>query len=390
MEETYRFSGSVRSWSIPQLTRVDFSSQGVYPIQSRSRKPTVRVITSMKETRYVKKILLICQSIFLLFVFSSCSKDRSQVLTLGTGAIGGNYYITGQAISRIVNDNQDAYGLRLEDIYSSGSVANIDALIAGDVEFGIAQADRQYQASNGLAEWKDKGPQKELRAVFSLYTETVTVVAGRDSGVNAMQDLKGKRVDIGQPGSGTRQNAVDALDAAGIDWEKDIAVYQENFDERLNSLMHSRIDAFFDTVGHPSQGIKFATYSVRGVRFIPLANIENILSANPYYSRSFIPVGLYPQADNKLDVETIGVKATLLTSAKVPENIVYAVTKAVFQNLESLRRYAPLMKGVREESMLDGLTAPIHPGALKYYKEIGLTIPSPRPAESEAGARSTR
>jgi uncharacterized protein len=280
----------------------------------------------MKQTRYVKKILLICQSIFLLLVFSSCSQAKGQVLTIGTGAIGGNYDITGRAISKIVNNSQDAYGQRLEDKYSSGSVSNIDAIIAGDVEFGIAQADRQYQAINGLAEWNDKGPQKDLRAVFSLYTETVTLVADRESGVNSMHDLKGKRVDIGQPGSGTRQNAVDALDAAGIDWEKDIVVYQENFDVRLNDLMHSKIDAFFDTVGHSSQGIKFATYSVRGVRFIPLANIENILSAHPYYSKSFIPIELYPLADNKVDVETIGVKAALLTSAKVPEDIVYAVT----------------------------------------------------------------
>ena len=330
----------------------------------------------MKPASYVKQILLIFQVLFLLFVIPSCSQEKSRSLTIGTGVPGGNYYITGQTIARIVNNKQEAHGFRLQDKYSSGSVSNIDAIETGDIEFGIAQADRQYQAFNGLAEWKGKGPQKDLRAIFSLYTESVTLVAGRDSGINAIHDLRGKRVDIGLPGSGTRQNAIDAFDAAGIEWEKDIEIYEEKLDARLNMLMHSKLDAFFHTVGHPNQDIKFATYSVRGARFIPLSNIEKILSTNLYYSKSFIPIELYPLADNKEDVETIGVKATFLTSAKVPDDIVYAVTKAVFDDLESLGKHAPVLKTVRKEDMLEGLTAPIHPGALRYYKEVGLQVPS--------------
>jgi TRAP transporter TAXI family solute receptor len=333
----------------------------------------------MKHTSYVKQILQICQVLFLLFVISSCSQESSHPLTIGTGAIGGNYNITGQAIAKIVNKNQEVHGFRLQDKYSSGSVSNINAIVAGDIEFGVAQADRQYQAFNGLAEWKGKGPQKDLRAVFSLHTESVTLVAGSDSGINTIHDLKGKRVDIGLPGSGTRQNSIDAFDAAGIEWEKDIEVYEEKLDVRLNMLIHSKLDAFFHTVGHPSQDIKFATFSVRGVRFIPLVNIEKILSTSRYYTKSFIPVELYPLADNKKDVETIGVKATLLTSAKVSDDIVYAVTKAVFDDLESLGNYAPILKAVRKENMLEGLTAPIHPGALRYYNEIGLQLPPSSP-----------
>ncbi len=294
---------------------------------------------------------------------------------LGTGAIGDNYYVTGLVIARIVNNMQEVHGFRLQNNYSSGSVSNIDAIVAGDIEFGIAQADRQYQAFNGVAEWEGKGPQKDLRTVFSLHTETVTLVAGRDSGISAIHDLRGKRVDIGLPGSGTRQNALDALDAAEIEWEKDIEVYEEELDDRLKMLMHSEIDAFFHTVGHPSQEIKFATYSVRGAHLIPLFNIEKILSTNPYYSKSFIPTELYPRADNNKDVETIGVKATLLTSAKVPDDIVYVVTKALFDDFESLVKYAPILKTVSKENMLDGLTAPIHPGALRYYKEVGMPVP---------------
>jgi len=329
----------------------------------------------MKCTSYVKQILLVFQVLLLLFVIPSCSQETNQSVAIGTGVPGGSYYTTGLAISRVVNKNQEAHGFRLQDKYSSGSVSNINAIMAGDIQFGIAQADRQYQAFNGLAEWQETGSQKDLRAVFSLYTESVTLVAGRDSGINGIHDLRGKRVDIGLPGSGTRQNAIDIFDAAGIEWNKDIEIHEEKLDDRLNMLIHSNLDAFFHTVGHPSQDIKFATYSVRGARFIPPVNIEEILSANPYYSRSLIPMALYPAADNKEDVETIGVKATLLTSAKVPDDVVYAVTKAVFDNIESLGEYNPVFKTVRKENMLDGLTAPIHPGALRYYQEIGLQVP---------------
>ena len=184
-------------------------------------------------------------------------------------------------------------------------------------------------------------------------------------------------MDIGLLGSGTRQNAIDALEAAGIDWEEDIEAREEMLDDRLAMLMHGELDAFFYTIGHPSTDIRFATYSVRGARFIPLANIEELVSTNPYYSRAMIPIALYPRADNKQDVATIGVKATFLTSATVPEDIVYAVTKAVFGDLEALGEFDSVLKTLDTDSMLEGLTAPIHPGALRYYDEIGLpALPS--------------
>ncbi len=328
----------------------------------------------MNLTSYAKQILLISQILFLLFLISSCSEEKIHSVTIGTGGPGGNYQMSGLAIARIVNKNQEANGFRLQETESTGSVTNIDAILAGDIEFGIAQADHQYRALRGLVEWKEKGPQKDLRALLSLYTESVTLVAGRDSGIVAIHDLSGKRVDIGVAGSGTRQNAIDALNAAGIDWEKNIIVHEEKLDDRLNMLMHSALDAFFHTVGHPSRDIKFATYSVRGARIIPLVNIDKILSKNPYYSKSVIPVSLYPRADNNKDVETIGVKATLLTSAKVPDNIVYAVTKAILDDLESLGKYDPVLQTLNKDNMLDGLTAPIHPGALRFYQEIGLQV----------------
>ncbi len=330
----------------------------------------------MNPTSYAKQLSLLCQVLFPAFLIASCSQEDFRSLTIASGGSGGNYHVAGLAITRIVNKNQEAHGFQLHDKTSSGSASNIDAIVAGDVEFGIAQADHQHQALNGLAEWKDKGPQMDLRAVFSLYTESVTLIAGGDSGIISIDDLKGRRVDIGPSGSGTRQNAINVLDAAGIDWETDIKAHEEMLDDRLSMLMHSELDAFFYTVSHPNTDMKFATYSVRGARFIPLVNIEKILSTNPYYSKSFIPIDRYPRADNEKDVETIGVKAILLTSAGVSEEIVYAVTKAVFDDLESLAEYNLVLKTFGKENMLEGLTAPIHPGALRYYQEAGIQVPS--------------
>ncbi len=327
----------------------------------------------MNRPSHVKHAFFVCQALFLLLSIPSCGQEKPDAFTVGTGGIMGNYFKTGMAIARIVNKNQEAHGFRLQFEGTSGSVFNIDAIMAGDLAFGIAQADRQYQAVNGLADWKSKGPQEDLRAIFSLYTESATLVAGADSRIKSIQDLRGKRVDIGPLGSGLRQNAIDALGVAGIDWNRDIEVYQEGPDDRLRMLMHGELDALFHTVGHPSQDIRFATYSVRGARLIPLVNIEKLLSKYPYYSKSSIPIELYPRADNTRDVETIGLKAGLLTSSKVPEDVVYTITKAVLEDFNSLGEYDPVLRTFKKESMVEGLTAPLHPGALRYYEEIGLS-----------------
>jgi len=326
----------------------------------------------------MEQILRIFQALLLLFLITSCSQEESRVLSIGTGGSTGNYDKTGLAISRVVNKELEATGIRLQSKESAGSVSNIDAIMAGDLEFGIAQADRQFQAVNGLAEWQDKGPQTDLRAIFSLYTESVTLVAGLDAGINTMNDLRGKRVDVGVAGSGIRRNAIDVLDAAGIDWQADIEAHREKLDDRVQMIMNSQLDAFFHTTGHPSQEIEFVTFSVRGARLIPLLNIEKLLAEHTYYSKSVIPVALYPRAGNDKDVETIGTKATFLTSATIPDEIVYAVTKAVINNLDSLGKHDPVLTTFGKEDMLEGLTAPIHPGALKFYTEIGLRVPSYR------------
>jgi hypothetical protein len=312
-----------------------------------------------------------------ILLLAACSREQAPSITLGSGGIGGNYEVAGRAIARTVNQDHESHGFELEVEISEGSAANIDAILAGDIAFGLAQADQQHQASNGLARWADKGPQTQLRAVFSLYSEVVTLVAGADSGITTMQDLRGKRVDIGPPGSGTRQNAIDALSAAGIDWNTDVRVAEEAdlTDERLAKFMHGEIAAFFYTVGHPNQDVRFATYSARGARFIPLINTDELLAAFPYYSSSIIPEDQYPRANNAQDVETIGVRSVLLTSADVPDEVVYSVTKAVFENIEALREFHAVLGDLSREDMLQGFTVPFHPGALRYFREAGLSVP---------------
>ena len=304
----------------------------------------------------------------------STAQARTKFVTIGTGGITGVYYPTGGAIAKMVNKKKKEYGIRATVESTGGSVFNINAVMNGDLEFGVAQSDRQYQAVHGLAEWKDKGPQKDLRAVFSIHPESVTLVAAVDSGVKKIQDLKGKKVNIGNPGSGQRQNAIDALEAVGIDINKDIEAESIKASEAASLLQDGRIDAFFYTVGHPSGAIKEATSGARKVRIADVAGpgIDKLLAKYPYYAKAIIPHKLYPGAKNDKDVQTFGVKATLVTSAKVPDDVVYAITKEVFDNFDAFKKLHPAYGTLTKEKMLQGLSAPIHPGALKYYKEVGL------------------
>ncbi len=299
---------------------------------------------------------------------------KTQFVTIGTGGITGVYYPTGGAIAKMVNKKKKEYGIRATVESTGGSVFNVNAVMNGDLEFGIVQSDRQYQAWHGLAEWKDKGPQKDLRAVFSIHPESVTLVAAVDSGIKTIKDLKGKKVNIGNPGSGQRQNAIDALNAVGIDFKKDLQAENVKASEAPGLLQDGRIDAFFYTVGHPSGAIKEATSGARKVRFVSISGpeIDKMLAKFPYYAKSVIPVEMYPGAQNDKDVPTFGVKATLVTSAKVPDEIVYAITKEVFDNFDDFKKLHPAYSTLTKKSMLDGLSAPIHPGAMKYYREAGL------------------
>ncbi len=326
----------------------------------------------------MKKLLMLTVAVlfgFTLMLGASPGdvQAKTTFVTIGTGGITGVYYPTGGAIAKMVNAKRKEYGIRATVESTGGSVFNINAIMAGDLEFGVAQSDRQYQAVQGIADWKDKGPQKDLRAVFSIHAETVDLIASVDSGINSIQDLKGKRVNIGNVGSGYRQNAIDALEANGLNFETDFHAESLKAAEAPGLIQDGRIDAAFYTVGHPSGYYKEATAGKTKVKFIPIPNAAKLVEKYPYYASAKTLMSNYPGAANTEEaVETFGVKATFVTSAKVPDDVVYAIVKEVFENFDKFVKLHPAYKGLTKEDMLKGLSAPIHPGAMKYYKEVGL------------------
>jgi uncharacterized protein len=322
----------------------------------------------------MKKVSLLALFVVLAFALGTAPVDvqaKTTFVTIGTGGITGVYYPTGGAIAKMVNAKRKVYGIRATVESTGGSVFNVNAVMSGDLEFGVVQSDRQYQAIKGMAEWEGN-PQKDLRAVFSIHPESVTLLATVDSGIMDIKDLKGKRVNIGNPGSGQRQNSIDALEANGLDWEKDIQAEQVKAAEAPGLLQDGRLDAFFYTVGHPSGAFKEATAGATKVRFVSISNADKLVAKYPYYAKSFVPVDQYPGAQNDKDVPTFGVKATFVTSAKVPADVVYAITKEVFDNFDKFKKLHPAYAVLTKEGMLEGLSAPIHEGAMKYYKEAGL------------------
>lgn len=296
-------------------------------------------------------------------------------VTIGSGDYSGVYFPTGLAIVKMINKKRGQSGIRATVESTRGSVFNLNAIMAGYLEFGLAQSDIQYEAVKGMAEWEKKGPQKELRAVFSIHHESVCLVAAVDADINTITDLKGKKVNLGNPGSGQYQNAIDALQAAGINPKNDIDAKTAKAAEAPYLLQEKHIDAFFCTVGHPSETLQNATTGERKVRFIRISGpaIDQMVAGKNYYTKTTVPVAqFYPDAQDAGDIKTFGVIATLCTSSNISDHVVYTITKEVFENFAEFKNQHPALGDLGREDMLKGLTAPVHPGARKYFEEIGL------------------
>ena len=320
-----------------------------------------------------KASMLAALSLGFVMAFSSAaiSADTTFV-TIGTGGVTGVYYPTGGAIARLVNKGKKEHGIRASVESTGGSVYNLNAIASGELDMGVAQSDWQYHAYNGTSKFEDKGPNKDLRALFSVHPEPFTVVARTDSGIKNFEDLKGKRVNIGNPGSGQR-GTMEVLMAA-LGW--DMSVYKLASElkpaEQSQALCDNKIDAFVYTVGHPNGSIKEATTSCDAVIVnVTGAVVDKLVADNPYYRTATIPGGMYRGTDE--DAKTFGVGATFVTSAKVPENTIYVVVKSVFENFDDFKKLHPAFGVLKKEEMVkDGLSAPLHDGAAKYYKEAGL------------------
>ena len=297
---------------------------------------------------------------------------QGQFITIGTGGVTGVYYPTGGAICRLVNKSRKEHGIRCSVESTGGSVYNLNAIRAGELDMGVAQSDWQYHAYNGTSKFEEQGANKDLRAVFSVHPEPFTVVARSDSGIKNFMDLKGKRVNIGNPGSGQRGTMEVVMSALG--WDKGVFSLAAELKsaEQSNALCDNKIDAMVFTVGHPSGSIKEATTSCDSVLVnVGGSAIDKLVADNAYYRHATIPGGMYRGNDG--DTSTFGVGATFVSSANVDADVVYQVVKAVFENFDTFQKLHPAFANLKKEEMVkDGLSAPLHDGAARYYKEAGL------------------
>lgn len=291
-------------------------------------------------------------------------------ITIGTGGQTGVYYVVGQSICRLVNRGSSGHGIKCTAPSTGGSIDNINAIKNGDRQMGVAQSDWQHHAYNGTSKFEGQKYDK-LRAVFSVHGEPFTVVARTDAGIKTFDDLKGKRVNIGNPGSGQRATMDVVLGAKG--WSTDDFSLSSELKsaEQAAALGDNKIDAMIFTVGHPAGSIQEATTTTEAnIVTVDGAAIEKLISENPYYAAATIPGGMYKGTDS--DVQTFGVKATFVSSSDVPEETIYQVVKAVFDNFERFKKLHPAFANLKEADMIKGgLSAPLHDGAAKYYKEKG-------------------
>lgn len=310
--------------------------------------------------------------ILLGFIISMPAFAQQTFVTIGTGGVTGVYYPTGGAICRLVNKGRKTHGIRCSVESTGGSVYNLNTIRAGELDMGIAQSDWQYHAYHGTSKFSEQGANKQLRAVFSVHPEPFTVVARADSGIKTFADLKGKRVNIGNPGSGQRGTMEVVMAAMG--WKKsDFSLVSElKSAEQSAALCDNKIDAIVFTVGHPSGSIKEATTTCDSV-LVPVTGkaIDKLIADNSYYRSASIPGGMY--RSNASDVATFGVGATFVSSANVSADIIYQVVKAVFENMDTFKRLHPAFANLNPGQMIkDGLSAPLHDGAKRYYREAGL------------------
>lgn len=295
---------------------------------------------------------------------------KKTFVSIGTAGITGVYYPTGGAICRMVNKGRKTHGVRCSVESTNGSVFNISAIRSNKLELGIVQSDWQYHAFNGTSQYKDSGPFKELRSLFSLHSDMGTLVVRADSGINSIKDISGKRMNIGEPGSGTSATykvMAKYLNIKSSDFKK---ISQYKTSDVAKALCDNIIDAFIIWVGQPSSVIKEASTCGAKLLNINSAEISKMIAENSFYRELSIPAGLYP--GNPKQINSFGVSATLVTSSTVSDDTIYHVVKGVFDNLNKFKKLHPALAYLKEKEMFSGvLTAPLHKGAIKYYKERG-------------------
>jgi TRAP transporter TAXI family solute receptor len=308
----------------------------------------------------------------LLIISQTGTAQQEAFVTIGTGAVTGVYYPVGGAICQLVNIHRQQQGLRCLVDSTGGSIVNLEAIRTGNLDIGVVQSDWQYHAVHGTNRFSDAGPDRDLRALFSLYSEPFTVVARSSAEIHTFDDLRGKRVNIGNPGSGQRAT-MDVLMALKGWTVNDFAETLEfPPDEQPRLLCGNEVDAIVFTAGHPNRSI-LETTTLCDATIVEVSgpDIDKLLAENPSYARATIPGGMY--RGNPDEVRTFGVKATVVSSTRLAEDTAYQVVKSVFDAFSEFRRLHPALANLNKQQMIrDGNSAQLHPGAQRYFEEAGL------------------
>ncbi|VXC75306.1 TRAP transporter solute receptor, TAXI family precursor [Pseudomonas sp. 9AZ] len=302
---------------------------------------------------------------------SSAVQAEEKFVTIGTGGQTGVYYVAGQSICRFLNRGAAEHGIKCNAPASGGGVANVNGIRSGEFNFGIMQSDHQFKAMKGVAPFEKEGAMEDIRAVFSLQSEVFTILARRDANIASFDDLKGKRVNIGNPGSGQRDTLEEIMQVKGWDRSAFSLAAELKPAEQASALGDNNIDAMTYFVGHPNGAIQEATTTTDAV-LVPVtgAEIDKLLAAKSYYTKADIPGGVYK--GNDAPTPSIGGKAVLSTSAKASPEVVYQLVKSVFDNIDRFKRLHPAFADLKEADMIKvGLSAELHEGAVRYYKERG-------------------
>lgn len=318
---------------------------------------------------FIKKLAITAIAGATLMATSAIAQTKHVVI--GTGGQTGVYYQVGGAICRLVNKGTANHDINCTHT-TGGSVTNINGLRSGNLDMGVAQSDWQFHAYNGTApDQFPEGAYKELRSVFSVYPEPFTVVARTDSGIKTFADLKGKKVNVGNPGSGSRGTMEIVMDKMGWTMD-DFAVASElKSSEQAAALCDGKVDAIIFTAGHPNGFTQEATTTCDAI-IVPVDNAETqaLAADNPYYALTTIPGGMYKGTDT--DTVTFGVAATFVSTTNTDSEVVYQMVKAVFENFKRFKKMHPAFANLKESDMISkNLSAPLHEGAVRYYKEKG-------------------
>ena len=314
---------------------------------------------------------MMAKALCVAFVLALAAVEAAEV-TIGTGSPAGVYYQVGKGICRLVNAGTGDHGISCKSPSTAGSIFNLESIRKGTLQLGVAQSDWQFHALHGTARFASAGPDGKLRALFSVHGEPFTVVARRDSGISRFDDLKGKRVNIGNPGSGQRATMEIVMQAKG--WDKSVFSLANDLPASQQSLAlcHDRVQAMVYTVGHPNASVAQAAGLCDAVIVqVSDPDIDKLVDANPFYAYTEVPGGIYP--GNPEPVVTFGVKATVVTSDNVDSETIYHIVSAVFDQLDVFRKMHPAFGNLNPRNMVrDGISAPLHEGAMRYYQEKGL------------------